>query len=62
MGQERQLHELLETDKKNPSLTIYPDKSDGSLHVYFGATLYERIKRKLISLLTAVRKLNMLVF
>ena len=44
MEQERHLQELLGTDKKNPSFTIYRDKSDGSLHVYFGATLYERIK------------------
>jgi hypothetical protein len=44
MEQERHLQELLGTDKKNPSFTIYRDKNDGSLHIYFGATLYERIK------------------
>ena len=44
MEQERHLQELLGTDKKNPSFTIYRDKSDGCLHVYFGASLYERIK------------------
>ena len=38
------LQPLLGTDKRNPCLSVYRDREDQSVQVYYGAELLERVK------------------
>ncbi|MCP4599578.1 MAG: hypothetical protein GY847_03395 [Proteobacteria bacterium] len=41
--QEHPLQQILGTDKRNPNFTIYRCAEDQSLHVYYGAELFEKV-------------------